>query len=98
MLIPLVCTQCGGKLEVDQTSVFESGNIFIVSSDQMLTCPHCETKYISGEKINRFVEKITISINGDLNGGNIIIGNGVIINNNSDSKATANNEGKKMSN
>ena len=94
MLIPLVCTQCGGKLEADQAQVFESGNTFIVSSDQMLTCPHCETKYVSGEKIKRFVERITISINGDMTGGNIIIGNGIIINSNSDSKAPVNNEEK----
>ena len=70
MLIPLVCTQCGGKLEAEKTQVIESGNMFIVLSGQTLKCPHCETKFVSGDKIKRFSEQPVISIGGRVTGSN----------------------------
>ena len=99
MLIPLVCTQCGGKLEAEAPQIFESGDTYIVSSDQTLKCPHCETKYMSGEKIKRFVEKFTISINGGIASGNFVIGNGNVFNNITISKTpTADTDNKEEKN
>lgn len=79
MLIPLVCTTCGGKLDVEKSQVFESGDTVVVLSDQMLSCPHCGTKYLPGEKIKHAAGKVVISIGGSVNGSNIIIGNGNVI-------------------
>jgi hypothetical protein len=98
MLVPLVCTQCGGKLEVETSQVFESGDIFIVASDQTFKCIHCETKYVSGEKIKRFVEPLIISINGGMNGGNIIIGSGNIFSTHISKSPITDNEEEKISN
>ena len=95
MLIPLVCTQCGGKLEVENTQVFESGDTIIVSSGQTFKCPHCETQYVSGEKIKHFPEKPVISIGGRVTGSNIIAGNGIVFNNNPNPKIPKDDQEKK---
>jgi len=81
MLIPLVCNQCGGKLEVEKSQVFESGDSVIVLNDQTFNCPHCGTKYLPGEKISHAPVKAVISIGGHVT-GNIIVGNGMVVNNN----------------
>jgi len=71
MLIPLVCTQCGGKLEVDQSQVIESEGTFIVLSGQMLSCPQCGTKYLPGEQVKQFPEKVAVSTSGIYIGGSV---------------------------
>ena len=81
MLIPLICRQCGGKLEVEQSHVYEAGDTVIVLSNQTFNCPHCGTKYLPGEKIKHASEQIVISIGGESVGSTIIIGNGNVINN-----------------
>ena len=81
MLIALVCTQCGGKLEVETSHVLKSeNNNFIVSAGQTLKCAHCKTEYVAGEKIKSFQPAPVISISGNVVGSNIIIGSGTIIN------------------
>jgi transcription elongation factor Elf1 len=80
MLIPLVCTKCGGKLEVENSQVFESGDTVIVLADQTFKCPHCGTKYLPGEKIKHVSGATVISISGSVTASNIIIGNGTVIN------------------
>ena len=82
MLIPLICKQCGGKLEVEKSRVFESGDTVIVLSDQTFNCPHCGTKYLPGEKIKHFPGEVVISIGGNINGSNIVTGNGNVVNRN----------------
>lgn len=82
MLIPLICKQCGGKLEVEQSQVFESGETVIILSDQTFKCPHCGTKYLPGEQLKRAPGNVAISIGGNANGANIIIGNGNVVNRN----------------
>ncbi|MBI5297328.1 MAG: hypothetical protein HY869_17760 [Chloroflexi bacterium] len=79
MLIPLICKQCGGKLEVEQSQVFESGDTILVLADQTFTCPHCGTKYLPGEKVKRGPGKVVISIGGSVSGSNIVIGNGNVV-------------------
>jgi YgiT-type zinc finger domain-containing protein len=80
MLIPLICKQCGGKLEVEKSQVFESGNAIVVLNDHMFKCPHCGVEYLPGEEIKHFPSKSTnISINGD-SIGDIVIGYGNVIN------------------
>jgi hypothetical protein len=83
MLIPLICKQCGGKLEVEQSQVIESGDIVIVLNDQTFNCPHCGVKYLSGEKIRHLpsVSIGSISIGGDVNSSIIIGGGGMVVNN-----------------
>jgi predicted RNA-binding Zn-ribbon protein involved in translation (DUF1610 family) len=83
MLIPLVCTQCGGKLEVEKTQVVESGDFVIVSSEQTFKCPHCGMKYLPGEKLNHISQQPNISIGSFFVGGSIdgsvVIGNGLVV-------------------
>jgi len=79
MLIPLICKQCGGKLEIEQAQVHEAGEAIIVSSDQMFTCPQCGTKYLPGEKVKRAPGNPSIVINGNFNSGTIVIGTGNVI-------------------
>lgn len=79
MLIPLICKQCGGKLEVEPSQVFESGDTILVLADQTFTCPQCGTKYLPGEKVKRSPGKVVISIGGSVKGSNIVIGNGNVV-------------------
>ena len=81
MLIPLICKQCGGKLEVEQSLVFESGDTVTVLSDQTFTCAQCGTKYLPGEKVKRALGNSSINISGGVNNTNIVIGTGNIISN-----------------
>ena len=82
MLIPLICKQCGGKLEVEDTKISLTGESFIVLPNQNFECPHCGTKYSSGETSKYVlagsggVAVGSISIGGEVN-GRIIIGNAV---------------------
>jgi hypothetical protein len=94
MLTPLVCTQCGGKLDVEKSQVFESGDFVIVSSDQTFKCPHCGMKYLPGEKINHASEKsaISISIGGKMTNSAIVIGNGLVVNKSPDSEKVEDNQ------
>jgi predicted RNA-binding Zn-ribbon protein involved in translation (DUF1610 family) len=79
MLIPLVCTKCGGKLEVEKSQVFESENAVVVLNDHTFSCPHCGIKYLPGEEIKHFLpQNASISINGD-QVGDIVIGHGNVI-------------------
>ena len=82
MLIPLICKQCGGKLEVDEAKVLISGDSFIVLPNQSFECQHCGTKYLSDDA-NKSVHVSgggiaigAISIGGELK-GNIVIGTGI---------------------
>lgn len=80
MLIPLICSQCGGKLEVENSQVFESGDTMVVLAGQTFKCPHCGTKYLPGEKISHATEKGGIFIGGGVSGSTIVIGNGLVVN------------------
>lgn len=82
MLIPLTCKKCGGKLEVEKSQVFESGDTVVVLSDQAFNCPHCGTKYLAGETIKHAQGKVVVSIGGSVNGTNIVIGNGNVVSKN----------------
>ena len=81
MLIPLICKQCGGRLEVEHSQVIESGDTVIVLNDQTFKCPHCGVQYLSGEKIRHLpsVSVGSISVGGNVSGP-IIIGNGMVVN------------------
>lgn len=81
MLIPLICTQCGGKLEVEDTKVSISGDTVIVLPGQKFNCPHCGTKYLPGDK-SRYASNIAANIrfDRDFNGDLIIGTNNTIIN------------------
>jgi YgiT-type zinc finger domain-containing protein len=83
MLIPLICKQCGGRLEVEDAKVSISGESFIVLPDQKFECPHCGMKYFSDNASrpvyanNGGVAVGNISIGGEIK-GNIVIGNGTV--------------------
>lgn len=79
MLIPLICKQCGGTLEVEKSQVFEAGGTVVVLSDQTFSCPHCGAKYAPGEKIDQAGRKVAISIKGSVSGSNIVIGSGNVV-------------------
>ncbi|MBK6794458.1 MAG: hypothetical protein IPG80_18390 [Anaerolineales bacterium] len=79
MSAPFICTQCGGKLEVEKAHGNTSEGKNIVLSGQALKCPHCGTEYLPEENSENGTENATISIKGSLVEGNIIIGNGNII-------------------
>ncbi len=85
MLIPLVCTQCSGKLEINKSQVIESHDTVIVLDNQTFKCPHCGMEYLPGEKIKHFPQKPVISIGGSVTGSTIIVGNGLVVNNNPNS-------------
>jgi hypothetical protein len=78
MLIPLVCTQCGGKLEVENFQVLQSGDSFIVLDNQTFKCPHCDTRYLPGEEIRQRPDKTVITMSGDFNGSTIHIGSTLV--------------------
>ena len=86
MLIPLICNQCGGRLEVDDTKVLISDDSFIVLSGQQFECPHCGTKYVSDDASKNIhvngggIAIGNLSFGGDVE-GNIVIGNGNVISN-----------------
>jgi hypothetical protein len=81
MLIPLICSQCGSKLEVEDTKVSIAGDTVIVLPEQKFECSHCGTKYISGDR-NKYAPGSGISVGSFTVGGavtgNIVIGNGVV--------------------
>ena len=83
MLIPLICKQCGGKLELEQSQVIESGDTVIVLNDQTFKCPHCGVKYLPGEKIRRY-PSISIGSMSNVSGSINITGGNLIVNNNSE--------------
>ncbi len=82
MLIPLICKQCGGKLEVEDTKISLLGESFIVLPNQNFECPHCGTKYASdntGTQVYATGGSIafgSINISEDFY-GDIVIGGGV---------------------
>lgn len=80
MLIPLICVQCGGKLEVEKSQVIEADDAVIVLDGQTCKCPHCGTQYLPGEKIKHFTKTPVISIGGSVVGSTIIVGNGLVVN------------------
>ena len=83
MLIPLICKQCGGKLELEQSQVVESGDTVIVLNDQTFNCPYCGVKYLPGEKIRRY-PSISIGSVSNVSGSITISGGNLIVNNNSE--------------
>ncbi len=81
MLIPLICKQCGGKLEVEDTKISLLGENFIVLPNQNFECPHCGTEYVADDA-NKPVYASdggiaigSFKIDGDIT-GNIVIGSG----------------------
>jgi hypothetical protein len=90
MLIPLICNQCGGKLEVEDIKVSISGDSFIVMPDQQFECPHCGTKYVSDNTSKHVhgsggsVAIGNLSFGGDIK-GDIVIGTAVVNSNSSSS-------------
>lgn len=75
MLIPLICAQCGGTLQVENSQVSQTGDAIIVLTGQTFKCPQCGTQHLQGEEMKPAPEKASILINGNLS-GNIIIGSG----------------------
>ncbi len=63
-LVPAICTQCGAKIEVDDTH--EAG-----------ICKHCGTAFITEKAINNYTTNITNHIvnNNNFNGANVTVGN-----------------------
>jgi len=83
MLIPLICKQCGGKLEVEDTKISVFGESFIVLPNQNFECAHCGTKYMPGETSKYVLASGggvaigSLSFGGEVK-GNIVIGNAVV--------------------
>jgi hypothetical protein len=87
MLVPLICSQCGGKLEVENSQVLEGSEIVIVSSNQTFKCPHCGVQYMPGEKIKSARQQpVRITIGGNVSGSIIMVGDGKIVQGNLDSR------------
>ncbi len=85
MLIPLLCNQCGARLEVENTQVSISGDTVVVLPGQQFKCSHCETVYSPGDKNKYAPNSISanLSFDGDFSGDIIIGTNNTIINSNS---------------
>jgi len=82
-LVPLICSQCGGKLEVAQSQVAVEGESVKVLPDQAFRCPYCETEYVAGHFIARH------SAEREARPGPItIVGDGVVIGDHSSSTIT----------
>jgi|GEM_PF-2418468 len=64
----LKCENCGGKLEVQESSVLadEEGSIFILRKGTKLHCPFCDADYSQGDELEEFPT-------GDIATGNAVI-------------------------
>jgi hypothetical protein len=82
MLISLICEQCSGKLEIEQSQVVESDDSVILLNDQTFTCPYCGVKYLPGEEVRRY-PTITVGSMANISGSINISGGDLIVNNNS---------------
>ena len=76
MLIPLICKQCGGNLEVEKSKILELSEVVVVLPNQTFNCPNCGVTYLAGDKIKQASGRVTISIGGNVSGSSIIVGNG----------------------
>ena len=83
MLIPLICKQCNGKLELEQSQVVETGDAGLVLNDQAFKCPYCGVKYLPGEKIRRY-PSISVGSMSNVSGSINISGGDLIVNNKSE--------------
>jgi uncharacterized Zn finger protein len=83
MLIPLICNQCGGQLEVQESQVSISGDTVVVLPHQEFRCPHCGTKYLEGTKSKYVAQASPNIVVGNISNvtGSINISRGTIIGN-----------------
>jgi hypothetical protein len=74
MLIPLLCNQCGARLEIENTQVSISEDTVVVLPGQQFKCSHCETVYLPGDKSKHAPNGSAVfKVEGNFS-GNIIIG------------------------
>ena len=90
-LTPLICPQCGGKIEIT-TKKFEDvfvenskgSFIFIGDSGEKIQCANCGTGFERKSTFKKFLNvsvkmgdrSSAIILNGNVQGSNILIGNG----------------------
>lgn len=81
MLIPLICKQCGGKLEIEESRIIKSDDMFIVLNGEIFKCPHCGVNHLQGEKLKQMAPASVgqIYISGSINGGSFVIGNNNVV-------------------
>lgn len=74
--IPLVCPQCGGKIEIDKTnesfvSIDDSTFMFIGSgADEKITCLNCKTEFVRTQRFG-VAPTVTSSVTQVAVGSNI---------------------------
>ena len=74
--VPLICSQCGGKLSVERGRISSSAHTASVLPGQKIVCPYCRTEFLPGDQIGQVRESISI------------VGNGVVIGEGSSSTVT----------
>ena len=74
--VPLICSQCGGRLSVERRRISSSAHTASVLSGQRIVCPYCRTEFLPGDQIGQVRESISI------------VGNGVVVGKGSSSTVT----------
>ena len=88
-LIPLICTQCGAKLEREDAGLFVADSTVIVLSSGGFVCEHCGTKFAPGDEVKMASDVLgsafdqrgqTVGQQINVVGGHVgVVGNGVTI-------------------
>lgn len=99
ILIPLKCSECGGKIEIegskwDDSFFFSSDNNSIVfvganTPDEYIVCTHCGTQFVSRTKFEKHPDGATIfaALAGDKSV--VVQGSGIVVNTGSGAVNTA---------
>lgn len=68
--VPLICSQCGGKLSVERGRVSSSARTASVRPGEKIVCPYCGTEFLPGDQIGQSRETINIV------GSGVVVGDG----------------------
>jgi DNA-directed RNA polymerase subunit RPC12/RpoP len=69
--VPLICSQCGGKLSVEREKISTVADTASVLPGQKIECPYCGTEFLSEDQVGQVAgETITIV------GSGVVVGDG----------------------
>ncbi len=68
--VPLICSQCGGKLSVERGRVSSAARGASVRPGERIVCPYCGTEFLPGDQIGQARETINIV------GSGVVVGDG----------------------
>jgi transcription elongation factor Elf1 len=75
--VPLICSQCGGKLSVEREQISMAADIASILPGQKIECPYCGTEFLSEDQVGQVAGE-TINI----------VGSGVVVGDGSSSTVT----------